>query len=47
VQMADGVSMERVQWTDHPRYDRCLEVRYSTPATMAAGALALTLQPNL
>jgi len=44
---APGVTLERVQWIDHPRYDRCLEVRYSTPATMAEDACALTLQPKL
>jgi hypothetical protein len=47
VQRADGVALEQVQWMDHPRYGRCLEVRYSTPATMAEGALALTLRPKL
>ena len=45
--MAVGVTLERVQWIDHPRYDRCLEVRYSTPATMAEGTEALTSRPRL
>lgn len=47
VQRADGVVLNRVQWIDHPRYDRCLEVRYSTPASIADGAWALTLRPKL
>jgi hypothetical protein len=47
VRRADGVTLERVQWIDHPRYGRCLEVRYSTPATMAEGAQVLTLRPKL
>ena len=47
VQVVDGVTLEQVQWIDHPRYDRCLEVRYSTPATMAEGTPALTLRLEL
>ena len=46
VRCADGVALERVQWIDHPRYGRCLDVRYATPATMADGTLALTLRPK-
>lgn len=46
VQNAEGVTLQRVQWIDHPRYGRCLEVRYSTPPAMAEGALALTLRPE-
>jgi len=47
VQRADGVVLDRVQWIDHPRYDRCLDVRYSTPVTMPEGVVALTLRPKL
>lgn len=46
VQLATGVALEQVQWIDHPRYGRCLEVCYSTADTMAAGAWALTLRPK-
>jgi hypothetical protein len=46
VQRADGVALEPVQWIDHPRYGRCLDVRYSTPDTVADGTLALTLRPK-
>jgi hypothetical protein len=46
VQVADDVALVQVQWLDHPRYDRCLEVRYSTPTTIAGGTPALTLRPE-
>jgi len=46
VQRADGVALEEVQWIDHPRYGRCLDVRYSTLDTVVDGTLALTLRPK-
>jgi hypothetical protein len=46
VEAADGVNLDGVRWIDHPRYDRCLEVRYSTPAGMAVGAQAIALRPE-
>ena len=46
VEAADGVQLDGVRWMDHPRYDRCLEVRYSTPVGMAAGVPALLLRPE-
>jgi hypothetical protein len=46
VETADGVTLDSVKWIDHPRYDRCLEVRYSTPAGMAVGTRAIVLRPE-
>ena len=46
VRRADGVELDQVQWIDHPRYGRCLEVRYATPARRADGSPALALQPK-
>ena len=46
VRCADGVALVRVKWIAHPRYGRCLDVRYSTPNTVADGTLALTLRPK-
>jgi hypothetical protein len=46
IQRADGVTLDRVQWIDHARYGRCLEVRYSTADTVPDGSAALTLLPK-
>ncbi len=46
VEVADGVTLQRVRWIDHPRYGRCLEVRYSTPAEMAESTQAIALRPE-
>jgi hypothetical protein len=46
VEAADGVKLDGVKWIDHPRYDRCLEVRYSTPAGMPVGTRAIVLRPE-
>jgi len=41
-----GVTLDRVQWIDRPRYDRCREVCYSTPAEMAGIIPAIALRPE-
>ncbi|MHC4405200.1 MAG: hypothetical protein ACYTG0_36605 [Planctomycetota bacterium] len=46
VEVTEGVTLQSVRWIDHPRYDRCLEVHYSTPAEMAEGPQALSLRPE-
>ncbi|NQT40063.1 MAG: hypothetical protein HQ581_21400 [Planctomycetes bacterium] len=46
VEVADGVTLQRVRWIDHPRYGRCLEVRYSTPAEMVESTQAIALRPE-
>jgi hypothetical protein len=46
VEAAEGVTLASVRWIDHPRYDRCLEVRYSTPVGMPVGTRALALRPE-
>lgn len=44
VEIADGASLKCVRWFDHPRYDRCLEVLYATPAGTAKDNPALSLR---
>lgn len=46
VEAADGVTLASVRWIDHPRYDRCLEVRYSTPVGTPVGTRAIVLRPE-
>ena len=46
VEVADGVTLAHVRWIDHARYDRCLEVSYSTPAEMAGNTPAIALRPE-
>jgi len=45
VEPGDGVTLEPPQWIAHPRYGRCLEVRYRTPSETAKNTQVLELRP--
>jgi hypothetical protein len=46
VEAVAGVQLAGVEWCDHPRYGRCLDVRYATPAEPTKDAPTMMLRPE-